>query len=239
MFPADPLGDFDHLTNGHGSVVLGWVDHCVMYARFEGSVCADLAAQFTAAFMIRITNLEAVRYFADSSALASYDMVAMAAVLDSMLAKRRQFKLVTVLPWQGSLSGQAERFAAAFGCFEFAQTAASFNARLEAAAPLAAGLVRQLRSRLNSATQPEADVAASQALAMYSFDLTQFESGHLTATRLPRGVAPTRGGWLCLARDDQHALELAHRAAFTEWARPAKRRPDDFLVRFVSAPGGR
>lgn len=69
---------------------------------------------------------------------------------------------------------------------------------------------------------------------VYSFDLDNFELGKFIATRYAANAAVS-GDWVCVARDDSHALELAKRAAIEEWHSPETRDSDDFTVEFVSA----
>lgn len=68
---------------------------------------------------------------------------------------------------------------------------------------------------------------------VYSFDLSDFEAGEFTATRFPPNAAVS-GDWVCVARDDAHALELARKAASEEWSAPDTREHDDFTVEFVA-----
>lgn len=68
---------------------------------------------------------------------------------------------------------------------------------------------------------------------VYSFDLGDFEQGSFTATRFPANTAVS-GDWVCVARDDAHALELARRASADEWHAPTSRDHDDFTVDFVA-----
>jgi hypothetical protein len=236
-----------------GSLHLGWIEQGVFYARFVGRIDPGLATRFAERFTALIGDSVGVRYFADSSELSSYDCSAAAAPLAAVLAKRDQFKLVVARTWQGPVGPRGQAFAAALGCIEFVTTAEAFEARLRAAAPRAAAKICQLRSVPPVRPLP-ADAAvrerAPEALERgkgepsgrgetyaYVFDLTDFEGGRFTATRFSYLSARPRAGWLCLARDDEHALELARRAALVEWAPPAERRPEDFSVRFVRSGG--
>lgn len=68
----------------------------------------------------------------------------------------------------------------------------------------------------------------------YVIEFGDFEDGLFTATRFPK-IHPQHppGAWVCGARDDTHALELAKRAATKEWPTPTTRKPLEFVVRFV------
>lgn len=69
---------------------------------------------------------------------------------------------------------------------------------------------------------------------IYSFDLSRYEAGQLTATRYPDTCAVS-GDWVCTADSDALALALAHAAAETEWAAPETRHFADFDVEFLDA----
>jgi hypothetical protein len=71
---------------------------------------------------------------------------------------------------------------------------------------------------------------------IYRFDLRDLERGHFTALRLAQlGTRPPHT-WVCLARDDEHALTLAKHAALVEWPQPTTRLPEEFSVDFVDGP---
>jgi hypothetical protein len=197
-----------------------------------------------------------VRYFADSSAVASYDLLALAAVGDAVLSKRQHFKLIIARPWSGPVGAKARTFADAFGSLQYVSTAAEFNAHLAAAAPEALGHIRTsgVSTGPSACAAELADTPSLPAaeplerrpvhpqqgasLWVYVFNLGEFESGRFTAMRYAHHSLHPRQDWICTARDDDHALELARRAAFVEWAQPSTRRPQDFSVRFVDAPRG-
>lgn len=69
---------------------------------------------------------------------------------------------------------------------------------------------------------------------IYSFDLSNYEAGEFTATRYPDNAAVS-GDWVCIARDDKHALQLARKASSDEWSAPDTRKHDSFTVTFVDA----
>ena len=71
-------------------------------------------------------------------------------------------------------------------------------------------------------------------MAVYSFDLSDYESGQFAATRFPDDYAVS-GDWVCRADTDAEALTLAHEAAETELAAPEDRAPHDFDVTFVNS----
>lgn len=73
---------------------------------------------------------------------------------------------------------------------------------------------------------------------IYSFSLSKFEEGALTATRHPDNRA-VGGDWVCAAGNDAEAIMLAQKAALDEWAAPETRDPLAFEVEFFDAPTSR
>lgn len=69
---------------------------------------------------------------------------------------------------------------------------------------------------------------------IYSFDLSNFESGRFTATRYPASCAVS-GDWICSAQSDDEALERALAAAAEEWLEPQARHWSEFTVEFVDS----
>lgn len=73
-------------------------------------------------------------------------------------------------------------------------------------------------------------------LHRYVFDLSRRSEGLVVGCQserfdaFPKGV-PT---WQCVAADDADALRQVQAAAFAEWPALADRKPNDFIVRFVS-----
>lgn len=119
--------------DSYGSFLLGWLAPGVLYARFEQTLSAQLGARFARRFCALVGEVRPVHYFADSSELISYDLLAIAAILDAVLSKKEQFKLIVARPWNGALGPRAKTFAAAVQCMEYVTSAAEFEARLQAA----------------------------------------------------------------------------------------------------------
>lgn len=237
------------LADASGCIVLGWLGAGTFYARFEGTISAGLAESFAARFESLIGDSVGVHYFADSLGLAAYDLRAMGLIVDAVLAKRRQFKLITARPWQAELGPQAHAFATAFGVVEYVTVAEDFEARLSAAAPhanLDAASAEDASEEAPAAHATDSAAVATDASPkqaspslqgpinyIYIFDLSRFEQGHFTAHRVEHLSAPSRGIWWCVASDDARALELARKAALMEWASPTSRRAEDFVVKFL------
>jgi hypothetical protein len=248
------MAELEHVRDGQGSVILGWVAPRVLFARFERTISAHLGAQFSVRFARLMSESIGVRYFADSSAVASYDLLALTAIGDAVLSRRQHFKLIIARPWSGPVGAMARTFADTFGSLQYVSTAAEFNAHLAAAAPEALGRIRELglstgqsacaAEPADTPSLPGADLLPRRAVSqqqgadlwVYVFALHDFELGRFTATRYGHHALHPRQDWICTARDDDHALELARRAAFVEWAQPSTRRPQDFSVKFVDAP---
>jgi hypothetical protein len=219
---------FEGLSDPHGSVLLGWVEPGVFYARFEQTISAELGVRFAARFTSLIGDSVCVRYFTDSSRVVSYDMQAMAAVVDAALTMKRHFQLIVARPWQGVVGERALRFAAAFQCMEYVTSEEAFDARLRAAAPTSSHQILQL----GGAAIEASDAGPRPQPFTYVFDLSQFERGAFVATRWRHLSMRPNDGWVCIARDDEQALRLARQAALGEWAQPLSRQPEDFTVQF-------
>jgi hypothetical protein len=254
--------ELERFGGSQGSLELGWIEPGIFYVKLSGAIHRELADRFVERFTALIGDSVAIRYFADWSELSTYDYPGMGAVLGAVLAKRAQFQLVIARTWGGAVDAKARAYGDALGCLEYVLTAQDFELRLRAAAPRAAQAICRLAvaqaggqlavavdaARHGAPASEERGTVERQARARtdaagvtyaYVFDLTHFEEGTFVATRFPYLTVSPGAGWLCLARDDAHALELARRAALVEWAPPAARRPDDFSVKFVSFAGRR
>jgi hypothetical protein len=237
----------ERVSDEHGSVVLGWAHAGVFYAKFERSISVGVAERFARRFAALIGDNIRVRYFGDSSGITSYEPEAMGAISAAMLAKRQRFDSIVVRPWRGVMGVPANAFADAFGCLEYVTSAIEFEQRLRAAVPGGDIHAFSVQGETPCNTAPCSDAAraapasagagAYQSITYsYVFDLTEFEAGRFVATRSEHlGGRPGRA-WVCVARDDQQALELARQAARLEWAQPSSRRPEDFTVEFRPPP---
>jgi hypothetical protein len=238
----------ERVSDEHGSVILGWAHSGVFYAKFERSISAGVGQRFARRFAALIGDNIRVRYFSDSSAVTSYEPPALAALSSVLLSKRQRFDSIIALPWGGVMGAAAKAFAEAFGCLEYVTSALEFERRFRAALPSGDVDAYTIQNAPPWSAPPCSDAAQpppraaerSQASVTYSyvFDLSEFEAGRFVATRSEhRGERPGNG-WVCVARDDQQALELARQAARLEWAEPASRRPEDFTVEFDTTGQG-
>jgi hypothetical protein len=233
----------ERVSDEHGSVVLGWAHAGVFYAKFERSITAGVAQRFARRFAALIGDSIRVRYFGDSSGVTSYEPQAMTAISSVMLSKRQRFDSIVVRPWKGVMGAPANSFADAFGCLEYVTSALEFERRFCAAVPSGDIGAFTIQNEPPLSAPPCSDAAGPAAPPVaqrgdpsvtysYVFDLSEFEAGRFIATRSEHlGERPGQG-WVCVARDDQQALELARQAARVEWAQPASRHPEDFTVEF-------
>jgi hypothetical protein len=242
----------ERLSDPAGSVVFGWLDANVLYARFERTISEKVGTHFAQRFTSLVGETVAVHYFCDAGEVVSFELGAFDGIVDAMLSKRAQFKLIVVRPWAGALEARAQTLPESIGCFEYVRSGPEFDARLRAAAPLAK--VHLFATPLDSSTgaraepsgptSPEAGAPLRPGRAMrgaksstltYVFDLSNFEQGHFTAVRFPHLTARPRGSWVCVAGSDEQALALARQAALVEWAEPRTRAPEQFTVHFIDA----
>ena len=129
---------FETLRDREGSVVVGWAGASVIHARVEGVMSAELGAQFAAHLQTLVANGNGIHYFADVSALTSYDLLARSAFVRMALANRRRFASFTFLAWAAGVSQVARAFAAAIGDnVELCLEQSEFDRRLMQVAPLA------------------------------------------------------------------------------------------------------
>lgn len=129
---------FERMRDGEGSAMLGWAGDSVIYARVEGGLSAELGARFAAHVEKLVVGASGVHYFADSSRLTRYDLLARSAFVRVALANRRRFESFTFLIWPDEVSPAARAFGSALGHnVELCQELADFEGRLLRYAPLA------------------------------------------------------------------------------------------------------
>lgn len=214
----------ERLDDEHGSVVIGWLVPGVLYARFSGAISLLMGQEYVRRLRTLVGGHDEIRYFTDYSAIESYDVGVFPLILAALKDLQGQFKRITARPWATAPTAPAQSRLAAFGFLEFVATADEFEARMRAAAPF---------SGLTPESPPP---AASPTSYTYAFDIEDFESGRFIATRYGHCAFRPRGAWVCVARSDEHALQLAHQAALFEWATPRTRNAEEFTVRFLDGP---
>jgi hypothetical protein len=126
------------ISDRAGRVVVGWVDHEVLYARFEGGMSADLGTSFASHVALLVAKASGVRYFADASRLTHYDLLARSAFIRMALRCRDRFASFTILTWPTGVGPQEEAVISTLGgAVSFLTDTRSFDVLLSRAAPLA------------------------------------------------------------------------------------------------------
>ncbi len=129
---------FERMRDHEGSAFVGWAGDSVVYARIEGGLSAELGARFAAQVEKLVAGVSGVHYFADSSRMTRYDLLARSAFVRVVLANRRRFQAFTFLIWPDEVSPAARAFASALGGnVELCQDLGEFEQRLVRRAPLA------------------------------------------------------------------------------------------------------
>jgi hypothetical protein len=126
----------------------------VFYARFEGAISPDVGERYAALLTALVADVRSLRYFVDSSALVSYDLLARSAILQAIMAHRSKFASIVALTWAGGAGPMGRSFATALGSVEYVTSREDFDARLLAAAPFArpqiagaSSMLRRVRGR--------------------------------------------------------------------------------------------
>ncbi|HEX3852887.1 MAG TPA: hypothetical protein VHW01_18115 [Polyangiaceae bacterium] len=129
---------FEVLSDDEGSVTLGWVAEDVFYTRFTGGLSATIGMAHAARLRDLLAGVSSLSYFADSSALSHYELLARSAFARLILENRRKFSELVMLTWSVGVSHAGSAFATAVGDpITLLTDARDFEQRLVAAAPLA------------------------------------------------------------------------------------------------------
>jgi hypothetical protein len=132
------------ISDGSGTVVLGWVDETVLYTQLRGALSADLGARFATRLEKLIETTTAIRYFSDARDLTEYDLLARSAFVRVFLANRARISSLVMLTWTEGVGPAARAVVSALSLpTEVLTDALDFEARLRRAAPFA---LRQLAS---------------------------------------------------------------------------------------------
>src|SRR5690606_11173299 len=125
--PADAgMAPLERIMDGEESICVGWVGRGVLYARFVGTISADMGERYAARLTELIQHAESLRYFVDSSALTHYDLLARSAIIQAVMAHRRKFATIISLTWAGGVGPVGRSFAAALGNVEYLTTREDF-----------------------------------------------------------------------------------------------------------------
>jgi hypothetical protein len=129
---------FEVLSDDHGSVTLGWVAEDVFYTRFSGGLSAPIGMAHAARLRDLLAGVSSLSYFADSSTLSHYELLARSAFARLILENRRKFSALVMLTWSAGATHAGDAFAAAVGePITLLTDAREFEQRLLAVAPLA------------------------------------------------------------------------------------------------------
>jgi hypothetical protein len=127
----------EHLNDGDGSLIVGWLAPNVLYSRLTGVIAEGLATRLARRLTLLIGDTLDIDYFTDTSAISSFDLKAFAAVVDAMTAKREHFHGILAYTGHTRRSANARALPDAFSNFEYALTLEEFELRLRSAAPAA------------------------------------------------------------------------------------------------------
>jgi hypothetical protein len=129
---------FEVLSDEQGSVTLGWVADGVLYTRFTGGLSAEIGTAYVERLRDVLSRVASLTYFADSSSLSHYELLARSAFARLILENRRKFSALLMLTWSVGAGRAGEIFAAAVGDpIEVLSDEREFEQRLLASAPLA------------------------------------------------------------------------------------------------------
>jgi hypothetical protein len=124
------------LEDREGAVAYGWIAHRVFYCRLVGCLSARLGTSFVQRLSGLLSDVPALAYFADASALEQYDLVARTRFQHLVLAERRKFVSMTILAWAGGVGPAARNFATLLaGAIELLTDPAEFDRALLNVAP--------------------------------------------------------------------------------------------------------
>ena len=106
---------FEILSDEEGSVTLGWVAEGVFHTRFTGGISAAIGMAYAARLRDLIAGVSSLIYFADSSMLSHYELLARSALARLLLENRRKFSALVMLTGSVGDTHAGAAFAAAVG----------------------------------------------------------------------------------------------------------------------------
>jgi hypothetical protein len=155
---------FEVLSDDEGSVTLGWVAEDVFYTRFTGGLSANIGMAHAVCLRDLLAGVSSLSYFADSSTLSHYELLARSAFARLILENRRKFSALVMLTWSVGVAHSGEAFAAAVGePITLLTEARDFEQRLLAVAPLAK---QRLDPRMWERA-PAANIAVTSSLSAF------------------------------------------------------------------------
>lgn len=136
--PASTRGGIETLSNGLGSIQVGWVGSDVLWARFEQRLSLQLATTYVARLGDLLGARTGVQFFVDAAALDSYELSARDATTRALMGHRQCFSRLVLLNWSGGMSSAAQAGTERFGAtIEVVGGREEFEEKLRLAAPLA------------------------------------------------------------------------------------------------------
>lgn len=134
------------ISDAEGAISFGWLEPKVFYSRFSGKLSTILGATHLQALEKAVDAGSSIHYFADSSELSSYDLLARSAYVRLLLSSRRRFAELVILTWSEGLSRGGQALAASVGePLEILESRIEFERRLAASAPRGVQLIRAAR----------------------------------------------------------------------------------------------
>src|SRR5262245_17433423 len=97
----------EHLNEGDGSIIVGWLAPGVLYSRLEGVISEDLVRRLVRRLMLLMDDASDVAYFTDTSTIAWFDLEAFCALMDALTARRDQFRSIVAFAGQIPRSSRA------------------------------------------------------------------------------------------------------------------------------------
>lgn len=138
----------DLVRDLEGSVTFGWAGAGVYYSRFAGTLSVGLGDAHAEALANALAEVRSLRYFADSSELTSYDLLARSTLVRQLLSHRKKFTEIVILNWTGGLSAPGRALMDAVGQpLSILNDRLEFEQRLRQAAPLSAQAIRSARQQ--------------------------------------------------------------------------------------------
>lgn len=126
------------LSDADGSIAMAWVGERVLFARFQGSISAELARSHAARFDAMTAKTSGVAYFADGSALTRYDLLVRSAFARFVMSRPALFRSITLLAVEPSVARVLHPLTQTLnGLVELTNHPEDFELRLLSEAPFA------------------------------------------------------------------------------------------------------
>lgn len=103
------------LEDRQGAIAFGYVAPRVFYARFVGQLSAELGVTYVRELELVTRELNTLAYFADASALESYDPDARSAFERFVAVERSKLASIVILSWLGAAGPASRKFPSSLG----------------------------------------------------------------------------------------------------------------------------